>query len=128
MSKAIKILLFVYLASWALFTVVSLIYSIQYFDTINNHESESAGEAIGFIFAAIFLALFGVLSYGVTIISALILIAGIIFTIIYFKAKTRKTLLVLGILSIIFGYLIPGILMLVQRSKIPEDAESVQQQ
>lgn len=82
---------------------------------LETHSALGNGEGIGFIFAAIFLALFSVLGIGVGIISLVFFAVDVICLIALTRIgeNGRKGIIAIGVVSLLLGSPISGIMLLI---------------
>lgn len=91
---------------WAIVCVLGVAFGL------GMRSSLKSGEGIGFIFAAIFLVLFESIGWGVSVLSAVFLLADILALCLLPKAK-RGGIAALGVMTLLLGSPIAGITLFV---------------
>lgn len=111
MKKAIVIIDILTAIFWLAVIVIGLILGFSGDKAMA--EPHEGAEAVGFIFAALFIALFSVVGYGAAIFAAVGFLACILSIIIVCNQPRKGTVIGLGICSLIIVNIVGGILMLV---------------
>ena len=118
MKKAIIILSAISLAFWIFVVIIGICIGFSTQEIIKNPEVSDVGEAIGLLFAAIFITLFSISGYVAAVLAGISILVCIASIIVICKTTNKKGLIIMGVTSIVFGNLVAGILTLVYNSKI----------
>lgn len=123
MKKAAIILYSVGIAIWLTILIFGIVFGFSSQQGIDQggEQVDSGGEAIGFVFAAFFLALFSVMGYGAAIISGLFLAFCVFGIIVLAKSKKKGLVVLSGVLGL-FGSLPAGIITLVYSKSLTKGA------
>lgn len=90
---------------------------------LSMRSSLQSGEGIGFIFAALFLALFEVIGFGAAVLALIFAVVAVVALIVLAKARGRGALIAIGVISLLLGSPIGGALILaVAHQEKPQQA------
>ena len=120
MKKATLVILIISAAIWLAVGIYGL---VMYAEMQQAMQEGSESNNVGFIFAAIFIALFQVLGAALAVLALIFaLVAGAAIPVLLL-AKKRGALIAMGVVTLILGSPVAGILMLVSARKMAEEAQ-----
>ena len=111
MKKAIIVIDILTALFWLTVIILGIVLGFSGNNAMN--EPHEGTEAVGFVFAAIFIALFSVVGYGAAIFAGVGLLFCIISIIIICNTNKKGTLITLGVFSLIIVNIVGGILTLI---------------